>query len=50
MRGPFWRRVAAVLALAVGIGVAAPAAQASAAPVSAVGSTHQVSPASDWWW
>ena len=49
MRGPFWRRLAAVVALDVGIGVAAPVAQASAHPVSAIGTTH-VSPADDWWW
>jgi hypothetical protein len=50
MRGTFWRRAAAVLALVLGIGVAAPAAQASATPTHGVGSTHAVTVQSDWWW
>jgi hypothetical protein len=48
-----FRRVIAVLALAVGIGLSAETATAVAAsPVSAsaVGSSHATMQASDWWW
>jgi hypothetical protein len=57
MRNRFWRRIAATLALIVGLGVAAPVASASAATST---SATSVAPASsapshgmvayDWWW
>jgi hypothetical protein len=55
----FWRRVAAALALILGIGVAAPMASASAtpsAPASTLVGGSFNSPgaggmtAADWWW
>jgi hypothetical protein len=47
MRNSVVRRLLAVLAVVVGLGVASAAAPAVASPAS-----HQtvVSPASDWWW
>ena len=54
MRFGFWRRLAAMLAVLVGLGIAAPAAESSAAPVPAsvaqlpaAGGIHT---AGDWWW
>jgi hypothetical protein len=49
MRIRFWRRIAAVLAIAAGIGVAAPAADASAATAKSTQPTT-ASVMSDWWW
>lgn len=58
MGGSVWRRLIAVLALIVGIGVASPAVHANADTTSgsATGSTSSASaagltqPSDDWWW
>jgi hypothetical protein len=54
MRFGFWRRFVVALALLVGLGIATPVAEASAAPapasaanLPAVGKSPQ---AIDWWW
>jgi hypothetical protein len=48
MRWTSWRRVVAVAAMLVGIGVGASTAPASATPAHAV--TNQTSSLADWWW
>jgi hypothetical protein len=55
MQRRFWRRLAAVLALVLGVGVAAPAAGASARPVAPASTISTAPPVStnaidDWWW
>jgi len=55
MRVGFWRRLAAALALVLGIGVAAPMTQAAATPKLATSPTPSVqivvvSSQNDWWW
>jgi hypothetical protein len=54
MQLKFWRRLVAVLALVLGIGVAAPATGASAAPAGPVATptapTVSTNAINDWWW
>ena len=54
MRLGFWRRLVATLAVLVGLGIAAPVAEASAAPAVTKASVHLptggMSPQVDWWW
>lgn len=47
MRGGFWRRALAVLALVAGIVVGAGAVSAGAAPAHPASNSQ---PMSDWWW